>query len=52
MVVDKGEASEREKRRRPTPRKMRSSMPRKRRSSLFDGVGWEKKKKKKNFVGT
>ena len=40
------------KRRNSTPRKRRNSTPRKRGSSLFDGVGWEKKKKKKNFVGT
>ena len=54
MVVVKEEASEREKKGRPTPRMMRNSTPKKRwnstpwkrGSSLFDGVGWEKKKKK------
>ena len=54
VVVVKEETSEREKKGRPTPRMMRNSTPKKRwnstpwkrGSSLFDGVGWEKKKKK------
>ena len=41
------------RRRRPTSRRRRRSTPRRRRrSSLFDEVGWEKKKKKKIFVET
>ena len=54
VVVVKEETSDGEKKGRPTPMVMRNSTPKKRwnstpwkrGSSLFDGVGWEKKKKK------